>query len=766
MTDDRNDAQPWLDLLERAEKELSAWQSAADSIDRAYAKLEQLRHLQRDREYQLFWSNIAVMGPSIYARPPVPVVTPKFKDRRPIYRTSAEFLERACVVSFDQADIDQTMTALRDDLVISGRGTAWVRFESDEDGDRVCYDHVDRKDFRHDPARAWPDVDWVARRAWLTEAEAKERFGDAADNLPMGDQSADRGDRNRLNGKYGVWEIWCRSERCVVWVADGCEVVLDRSEPHLKLAGFFPCPRPAYATVERRSLVPVPDMLLYKDQLEEVNDLTRRIHALSDAVKVRGFYAAGGDVGAAIERAILMNDDGQVMVPVPNLNTLIQGSGGDPIVWLPIDMISTTVTALVELRRQVIEDVYQIMGMSDIMRGFTETGETATAQRLKQQNGSFRVRDKQQELARVARDLVRIGAEIMAEEFRIDDLTDMAQMDLPTNADVKKQIANMKSDCQKELQELLGQAEQQPPQQGQDQQQVAQQFAVKQKQILDGWSKRIKQASEQVTIDQVKEFLRDEKLRPFVLDIETDSTIYPDEAAEKQARSEFMTAFAGSLQALQGLMGLGPEGVKLAGAVWKFALSPYRVGRELESLIDDFADQGPQIAQQLQAQAQRGQSEEMTQAALQMSQAELVKSQAETVKARAAGEKVQAEAQIKMQELQLRAQEAQAEFAQDRQRFALEVEQTRGNVAETSARIEKIYAEIQKLGVDASNQTRQQDREDARTVADVQARQVDQAMSAQDRQRQAIEGERNAARSDRAEDRADRQQALAERTPE
>jgi len=29
--------------------------------------------------------------------------------------------------------------------------------------------------------------------------------------------------------------------------------------------------------VQRRTLVPVPDMLMYKDQLEEVNELTARI---------------------------------------------------------------------------------------------------------------------------------------------------------------------------------------------------------------------------------------------------------------------------------------------------------------------------------------------------------------------------------------------------------------------------------------------------------------------------------------------------------
>src|SRR5690606_41715488 len=70
-----------------------------------------LRSAARDRDFALFWSNIQVLGPSIYARPPVPVVTPKFKDRRPLYRTSSEFLERVCTVSFDMADRSEEHTS-------------------------------------------------------------------------------------------------------------------------------------------------------------------------------------------------------------------------------------------------------------------------------------------------------------------------------------------------------------------------------------------------------------------------------------------------------------------------------------------------------------------------------------------------------------------------------------------------------------------------------------------------------------------------------
>ena len=83
----------------------------------------------------------------------------------------------------------------------------------------------------------------------------------------------------------------------------------------------------------------------------------------------------------------------------------------------------------------------------------------------------------------------------------------------------------------------------------------------------------------------------------------------------------------------------------------------------------------------------------------------------------------------------------------------------RENEPDNFARIEKIMAEIQKLGVDASNQTRSQDREDIKTVADIQSRQVDQAMSAQDRQRAAVESEHSRMMGER-------QQSFSERRAE
>jgi hypothetical protein len=143
------------------------------------------------------------------------------------------------------------MREVRDDMVVTARGTVWIRYEAAEkDNDftqRVCIEHTDRKDFLHDPARKWKEVDWVAKRSWGTRKKWRKRFkaisGDQYTKLAYEKRKGDDekgADDGQL--KAGVWEVWSRSLNKVVWVGEGAEKCLDSGEPHLDLEGFFPTP--------------------------------------------------------------------------------------------------------------------------------------------------------------------------------------------------------------------------------------------------------------------------------------------------------------------------------------------------------------------------------------------------------------------------------------------------------------------------------------------------------------------------------------------
>jgi len=590
----------WLNMLEESEKAFERWHDHCDNIDKQYASLERLSGMARDKEFQMFWANCEVIKPSIYAKKPEPVVVPKFKDKRPVYQAASEVAERCAVVAFDLTHINDLMLLVRDDVAMIGRGVAWCRYESGKGGrykhEKVCIDFKNRRDFLHSISRNWPEVTWVAAASYLTRGEARKRFhkysGDAyrdAEYEVDKDSKEIGGADNRERAKF--WEIWHAGEKRVLWVAKGSDKILDEDDPHLDLGSFFPCPKPAYGTVQRGSLVPVPDVMQYRDQLEEINLLTGRIHALSDALEAKGFYPAGGaELGDAVEAAIKTHTPGRMLVPISNWAAF--GGSKEVIVWLPIDMIATTITALVALRKQVIEDIYQIMGLADIMRGSTDPDETLGAQQLKSEYGSKRIKDKQNEMVRLARDLVEIVVEIMFDKFDAVTIIEMSQTELPTQAMVQQKIMEVQKQLtaqQNQAQELAGNPQVQ--QLAQQQPDMAKQAMEQMQRAQDAAIQTINQLREKPTIEQVLHFLKDNRAKAFVLDIETDSTIMADENAEKQRRTEFVGVLGQLLPQLAQMIQGEPKTAPFCGELLKFATAPFRAGRSLDGAIEELIEQ-------------------------------------------------------------------------------------------------------------------------------------------------------------------------------
>lgn len=747
---DKQSSKAWLNLIADAEKTLSDWQVLSDGIDKRYAELHRTATAtSNDRQFALFWANLQVLAPSVYSRPPVPVVVPRFRNRDPIARTASELLERVANVQFELEDVDSAMRLIRDDLVRVGRGAAWVRYEDKlrkgKKNERLCIEHVDRRDFLTSPARKWEEVDWVARRAWMSKDEMEKRFkeysGDAyegaAYNAVKRDEK-DRGHRDPIE-KAGVWEIWCKSEDRVVWVTEGVEDLLDDDKPHLDLDKFFPCPKPAYSTVQPGSLVPVPDYVYYQDQLAEINELTGRISALTSALQVRGFYPGGSEIGDVIETAMKVNDDSAVMIPVSNWSSF--GDKGGIVEWMPLDMIATTLKGLVDIRKQLIDDVYQITGLSDIMRGLTNASETLGAQELKSQYGSVRIRDKQDELVRIARDLTRLSAEVMAENFNKKTLLDMSQMDLPTDADIKKQINELTdqqnevanaakkqiADAQKNPQ-IVAQAQANP----EEAQAMLQQLQEQAQQQIQQLGEQAQKIGETVTIDQVKKLLDDQRLRPFMFDIETDSTIAPDENAQKQRATEFITAVGGFLNQAISAVQMVPQTATLMADSLKYVASQFRAGRELDATIDEFAEQMKEMASQpkpnpeadaqqaqQQAEAQKMQMEqqklqmqtEAHQADLQMKQA-LTEADLENKRALTEHEAMLLDRKYgeEIQSVMVKRAEGQEQHSQNLQKNALEIEKLR--LSNENIAIKGINDQVsatQQLALNASSQQKDVD---------------------------------------------------------
>lgn len=743
-------SEPILKQLRQAEKAFREWDTTCHLIDDVYSKhgasYERLMNdfggsQWSDAQMDLFWSSSEVLKPAIYAKPPVPAVAPIFNDGGKVKDTTAEVLERSAVSTFKRTGIDEVMCNIRDDLIFTNRGVAWLRLE-EKGGKKVCVEHKDRKDFLHEPARKWSEVGWVAGAAWMSEDEIKARFPklkqDQLDCIKFHERRDDDDrDQKAMSSKAQIWEVWHRANDRVYWVTDGVDVYLDDDKPHLKLDGFFPCPRPAYGTLQRRSLIPVPDFERYAGMFSKINSLTARIYLLLDQVRMKGLIPSGGDVSSAIEQ-VLKSDDDSIVIGVPGAALM---EGGQFVVWLPLTELATAIAGLIESRRQLIEDFYQISGISDIMRGATEAEETLGAQQLKAQYGSVRVRCKIDELQRIAADMVKIASEIIAEEFDGETLLEMAQMDLPTRKDIDKRIREVEKAAEEELKALAARAEEMAAQAGpmppEQQQQAQAMLAQEQQSILAKYGPMLEEAEGLVPIDDVVDLLRDDRARSFAFEIETDSTILTDELAEKQARAEFMQAFNNASQGMMSIASMGEAGAKLAGEMLKFSLAPYRAGRQMSSAIDEFVKQAPAMAA-----AQQGEGDAEGMAAL--AEAEQMKAQAAMERVQAQREKDQAESNRKLMEMQQKAAENEREFMakmrkleQDNAALAIKAE-------EAVAKVDNLRADTMKKLAEAGVIPNEAALNEFKSLEEIDIKRSQEA-------RATVKDQRDAARADRNE---------------
>ena len=601
-SDQRGLQRKWLKNLQQAEKYFKDWQTKGDKIIRLYRKQSAGEGMASSskRAFAMLWANTEVLKPVIYAQTPEPAIARRFKDKDPAGKTASEILERACTYQFDQYDLDGAIKAARDDMLLPGRGVVWLRFVAD--GEIAC-DYIHWRDFLHQPARRWSQINWIGKRSWFAKDELKARFklapekmaALAPDSVPKS-STMNEDERKALEGKYAIWEIWDKVSQKVYFITPSSDVPLEVVDPFLDLTTFWPCPEPIYATMTTDSMIPVPDYQYYQDQAEEIDDLTRRISSLTDSLKVVGFYPRGQEDSAAIESALAPGTENK-MIGVESWAAFAEKGGGKAIIFLPIDMVVQVIQACVELRQQLIQDVYQITGISDIMRGATDPNETLGAQELKAQTGSVRVRGRQQDVQRFCRDITRIASEIMAEKFSPQTLMVMTNQNTPENQTPEK-IAELQ---------------------------------------------------------QAFKLLKNDQLRSFRVDVETDSTIQPDEQADKEARVEFVTALGGFIQQAAPVGQAIPALMPLMGETLRFMARGFRAGSQLEDVIDKTVDDMQQQAQQAAAQPPPPSPEQL--------------------KAKAQQDEIQARSQAQQQEHGMKMQQMDAELKHKQAMNAMDIEQ-------------------------------------------------------------------------------------------
>ena len=631
-SEDKQSAQPWHDELSRYKEVFKKWTERGEKVVKRYRD-ERKDVEATDARFNIFWSNVQTLKPAIYARPPNPEISRRFEDQNDVARVASTILERVLAYEITQyPDFHATISNVVDDRLLPGRGVAWVRYEpiiesveaepqvtnyeeigeeyadtsesldenalageAPEQFERIStettpVDYVYWQDFAHLPARTWEEVTWVARRVYMSLEEGEERFGEVFNQVPL-THSPDRQDGEKETTKAlkkaEVWEIWSKSEKCVYWIADNYDIVLDHREDPLELTNFFPCPKPYFATTTSGSLVPIADFLLYQDQADEIDDLTGRIKHLTKAMKVMGIYAADEP---AIERLMKEGNDG-VLIPVKNWAAFVEKGGLQGAVqFMPLRDVAAALQQLYQARESCKQIVYETTGLSDIMRGASVASETATAQQIKSQFASLRLNNMKDDMSRFARDILRMKSEIICSKYQADTLVQISGIMYTPDA----------------------------------------QF-----------------------VQPAIEMLKNETMRNFNIDIETDTLVQIDQQTEKSNRVEFLTSVSSFLEKVLPVGQQHPELVPLLGEMLLFGIRGFKIGRTIEGSFEQFVAQATQNEKAKAAQPPQPPPPTP----------EMIRAQAEVQNAQAKNQmeqaKLQTEQQLEAQKLQFEQWKAQ-----------------------------------------------------------------------------------------------------------
>ena len=768
----------WVMEIERYERKAQQFDKRGKLIIQRFTA-EKKDENAKTTTFNVMWSNIQTLKPALYSKDPTPEVERRFKDKDPVGLMASEVLERSCTNLLAMQKFGDTVRLAVLDRLLPGRGVMWVRYlphfrkvkgedpNSEDAGaqiqtpgqvarvqapegqqtsltddapedieevewEEVKFDFVPWTDFGHTVARTWEECDGIWRIAYLDRQEVRKRFGNEIAAALQYDQKPDGLDKDSEGqdglSKAKIYEIWDKRTKRVIRLNKAHPTPLEVQDDPLGLDSFWPIPLPLQATTSSKSIIPTADYIMWQDQAKELDRLSQRITMLTRALKVVGVY----DSSVQALGQLLSGGSENLLVPVDSFAAFAEKGGlKGSVELLDVSAVAEILLKLYEARDKVKADIYEISGLSDLLRGASDPEETAAAQKIKASYASVRLKDMQREVQVFAREAIKIAAEIVCGQFGLETIQQLSGIKLLTNAEKQQLQSQMQAvqqynqhaqaltaqHQQQMAQQQPQQAPQQPGQPPQLQQPAPQQPPFNPAMLLGppppAPDPQALKLLDKPSWEDVVGLLRDRPTRNFRIDIETDSTIAQDERMEQEARLGFAKMVGELLQAAETGIQAMPEMATAIAETFMFVLRSYKIGRPTETAFQEAMDK-------LVAKA---------------SQPQPPKPDPEQVKAQAAIGQIQAKAQADATANQ---QRVQADIALDNQKMAnaKELEQFK---AEQAMRVEAFkqqaqaqqntqqnQIEAQRADQDAANDARL---EQMRMAFDAHAKSVDQQIA-------------------------------------
>lgn len=577
----------------------------------------------------LIHSNIEVLKPMLYSDTPQPVVRRRFRGDGKMDETdimAAEAGQRIAAYMLDTEDFDGAMEKVRDDWLIAGRGSARVIYKATtamvdtidpttfqpmqveiKTDERVCPRYVEWRRLVLAPSDSWEQMPWLAFEVPMTRRKVTDRFGkEVADRFSFNQkglvgQAAAISDDDRamdtkvtMDSETGepainpfdtamVWEIWNKEQGEVIWWSPSYRGgAIERQPDPLLLERFWPMPKPLLAATKGQQLTPRPSIKYYDRRAREIDLASDKLKVILDALSVSGLFP--GQMAQEVQQLLSGQNK---MIPVESWIALMEKGGTNNIIqWLPLNHMIAAIQALITLREQAKTAMFEASGISDIMRAQGDPNETATAQALKGQYSGLRLKGEQRRMAFYARDFLCLMVEIALEHFDTDRIADITALDLPMT-EMERQELVAQQEAQKAQYAQLAQMYDAAQQQNAALEQQGMQVQPLPPMPPPPEFERIPETSWELVHDRLKS----DYMRKITVTIETSSTIMADEQADKEARVEFLKAFATFVAELAPITATGQFDFKTVKELLMFGIRGFPKSRVLESLIASLPDE-------------------------------------------------------------------------------------------------------------------------------------------------------------------------------
>lgn len=728
-----NEVKHWLEEVQAAEKREKHWRDEASKVICLYEADKQV-----DYQFNILYSNTETLAPALYSTTPTPIVQRRFKDDDPVGLEAAKVTTRTLQYTMDNGQaiyppFDRLMNAAVLAGLVPGRGVTRFKYDAEivpepkvpentessgltNNADRtlpgtaeaqvqaggkivweaVCGEQIQWDRFCHGYASTWVDVPWIAYKWPMVREELIKNFGMEVGNaVIVNTQSSKELDGGKsqsdemLKGMKIAWvyEIWDKRSKQVIFISDGYKVgPLKKIPDPLQLTGFFNCPEPLKFFDRVSSLMPQTLYAFYSAQAAELNSVTARIGRIIKAMKVRGIYDGSIDVLSRI-----FSEDDNALLAADNTAAMYDRGGIEKAIWmLPIDKLILVLTQLYIARQQTKQVIYEVTGLSDILRGTSNPNETLGAQKIKDQWGNLRLRKLQRRVQVYVVDCLRIMAEIACTKFGQDTLAGVTNLKYPS--------AQEKQAAQQAMQQIQMQGQQPSP----DGQPPAQPDPQMMAQITDILS--------MPSWEEIMSVLQNDLQRSYRIDIETNSTIEPEATEDKESMMGLMNALSQFLLGVQPLVENGSLPFEAMKAMMLTICRRFNFGDQVEDELKKM--QAPQPKADPEAEKAKAEVEKQQQ------DLDSQKAQMQIDQEKAS---LQAQYDAKIGEMQKQLESAQADFARAKMQNDMDAER---KAFEAEMKIQQVIFDIQ---LKAKDELARIDRENDNRVAELRG-QVSQGM--------------------------------------